>query len=179
MGTIDSISEECSKHDKCSKSCQFYDTCLAKFNKNKLTMEQNNPSMMQYEINGFQLYHEKGENTQENFRVNICEVPRDLIIKSYISLYNFTEDIEIKNIMKAALDKFYTQDPSDEDTIIKLDESKYHFIYDCPDCNGLNDFTDYANGDEVSFYCRYCGKKHQFNLANAIDKKKGDNSDAK
>jgi hypothetical protein len=30
--------------------------------------------------------------------------------------------------------------------------------------------VDYAVGDNIFFYCRYCGKKHKFDLTKAIDK---------
>ena len=160
--SVDKVSEECSKHTECSKKCAYYDRCIHTFNKNNLNMEDNNPSTMQGEISNFEVYRKY--NCQENFKVNICEVPKNLINKAIISLYGFKEDIELKNIIKSALDKFYAQEEFKNVTISKVDNNKYSFKFDCVDCGGTNQFEEYANGKEVYFYCRYCGKKHKFIL---------------
>ena len=161
--SVDKVSEECSKYKECTKKCTYFDRCIHTFNKNNLTMDQNNPTTMQGEIGNFEVYRKY--NCQENFKVNICEVPRELINKAIISLYGFKEDIELKNIIRSALDKFYAQDDiCKNESITKLDENKYEFKFDCNDCGSTNRFEEYANSKEVYFYCRYCGKKHKFVL---------------
>ena len=160
MGLISDMEIECAKHEECTKKCDYYNKCISEFKAKKMNMTDNNPTVLQSEISGFEIYE---DNCKENFTVNICEVPKSLIVKSIVSLYSFKEDIEIKNILRSALDKFYPIDNNDAE-IKKVSENKYHFKFECTDCNATNEFEDYVNKDMIFFYCRYCGKKHQFNI---------------
>ena len=169
--SVDKVSEECAKYSECTKKCGYYDRCIHTFKKNNLNPEENNPATLNSEINGFEVYRNTN-NRQENFNVNICEVPNELVNKAIISLFYFKEDTEIKNIIRSSLNKFYTREQNKNEIIIKLKDNQYHFIFNCLDCNATNDFTDYANGNETFFYCRYCGKKHKFNLTKAEERNK-------
>ena len=152
--------------NECNKKCPHYKDCLAEF---KLGGRgTNNPSTLSAEISNFEIYD--NSNTPDNFKVNICEVPGLLINKAIISQFNSKEEPEVKNIITAALNKFVIPNDNDvKSSIIKYDSMKYHFVFNCVDCNGLNDFVDYATDDNVSFYCRYCGKKHKFDLTKVMD----------
>lgn len=160
MSLINDLEIECAKHDECTKKCKYYKRCVTEFKAKKMSISDSNPTVLQSEINGFEIY---GDNCPENFNINICEVPKELINKSIISLYSFKEDIEIRNILRSALDKFYSIENNDA-VINKISNNKYHFKFECTDCNATNEFEDYVSKDIEFFYCRYCGKKHQFNI---------------
>ena len=165
---LDKLAYDCEQFGECSKKCKHFNECLATY---KLTGVNNNPSTLSEEISNFEVYDDT-PNTQGNFNINICEVPGLLINKAIISQFNSNEDIETRNIISAALNKFVINNIDDKNTssIIKYDDMKYHFVFNCSDCNSLNDFVDYSLDDEIFFYCRYCGKKHRFNLNEAINK---------
>ena len=167
---IDEIASDCEKFTDCSKKCPHYETCITKFGVNE--KKESNPSTLHGEISNFETY-ESVDNSRDSMRINICEVPGVILNKAIISQFNSEEDIEIKGIISAALNKFNVIDSSNtETTIIKYDKYKYHFVFKCVDCSGLNDFIDYSMNDHAFFYCRYCGKKHKFDLSKTIDKSK-------
>lgn len=173
---IDKKTLDCESFTECTKKCPHYNECLAEFKIGK--QMDNNPSMISAEIRNFDIYEPESNNTKDNFIVNICEVPVVLINKALISQFDSKEDIQIKNIISAALNKFITVGDFTNATIIKYDDMKYHFVFNCDDCNSLNDFVDYAtDNSNIFFYCRYCGKKHRLDLTKAIDKSKGESNE--
>ena len=164
----DKLIFDCDSFGACSKKCEHFNDCLSK---HKLGGVNNNPSTLSGEISNFEDVYDDKPNSPDNFNVNICEVPGLLINKAIISQFNSNEDIEIKNIISAALNKFVIENTTKyPSSIIKYDKMKYHFVFNCSDCNSLNDFVDYSVDDEIFFYCRYCGKQHKFDLKQAIDK---------
>ncbi len=162
---------DCEKYDECTKKCPHYNDCLAEF-KIMGSKGNNNPSTLSAEISNFEVYNSNNNSSSpDNFKVNICEVPGLLINQAIISQFNSKESPEIRNIISAALNKFVIPNDNDiKSSIIKYDAFKYHFVFNCVDCGGLNDFVDYTvNKDYTFFYCRYCGKKHKFDLSKSIN----------
>ena len=162
MKSIDELIQECDSQKSCVKCSNYFD-CLAKFRGNHI----NNPSTISAEIKNFDIGIYKDENTQENYRVNIDEADQMLINKALIMLLQMENSLEV-NIIRSALFKF-SADINNSAEIFKSKDNKYHLVFECVDCMAINDSTEYVNGDNIIIYCKYCGKKHKFNISKEND----------
>ena len=165
MKSIDEKIAECDSTKSCSK-CSNYMDCLIKFKSKELDTEKNNPSMINYEINGFDfnVYKEENENTKKNYKIDISEANQVIITKALISLYQLSENDESTGIIRSALEKFSAEPNSSAEIFKSKGDNKYHLVFECSDCEAINDSTEYINGDSITIYCRYCGKRHKFDI---------------
>lgn len=155
--SIDELMLECDNTKSCAK-CSNYAECMAKFKGN----HQNNPSTMAAEIKNFSFNIYQDENTKKNYRININEANQTIINKALVTLFQMDDNPEI-NVIRSALEKFSVE-PNNSAEIFKSKDNKYHLVFECVDCSAVNDSTEYINGDNITIYCKYCGKRHKFNI---------------
>lgn len=169
---FEKLLRECEEHQGSCGTCEHYTECQEKYLSTK-SSEDNNPSTLLWEIQNGKLSN--GYTSKKcNFTINICEAPNNLINDSIEIAERLPE--EFKKIVISGLKKYVAS--SDEDaTIIPIKDDLYHFVFECSDCFAKNDFTDYCATNNTSFHCRYCGKKHTFDLTKF--RNKGDSKNEK
>lgn len=154
---------DCDNTKSCAK-CENYLLCITKYKSKDLTSEKNNPSTLNAEIKRFEFDIYKDENSQEDYKINIAEANQTIINKALISLYQIKENAELVNIIKSALEKFSVEPNNSAEIFKSKDANRYHLVFECVDCTAINDSTEYINGDSITIYCKYCGKRHKFNI---------------
>ena len=155
---------DCDNAKSCVK-CENYLNCVVKYKSKELTNEKNNPSTLNAEIRRFDFDIYKDEqDRQEEYKINIAEASQSIINTALISLFQIKENPELINIIRAALNKFSVEPNNSAEIFKSKDGNKYHLVFECVDCTSINDSTEYVNGDSITIYCKYCGKRHRFNI---------------